>query len=425
MNKLLKKQKKEIKRQYKIFDKNISLSRTDLSGNITYVTDAFCTTTGYKREELIGKNHRLFKDKDEPYKPDYKDLWLTITSGHTWSGEFHNLNKDCSSYWVKSIISPIFDAKQNIVGYEGIREDMTIRKVLQEFNKKLEAEVLEQTQEIKKSEIYIDTLFDINPNIAYVLKDNKLERVNRAFLEFTQSDSLEVFLQKHECICDIFEEKDKKEHFLNNDCTESHYAVETKVTIKRKKKNYIFNLTTQEFTIENEKRYLIILEDITELEKISVTDKLTGLYNRVKIDDEISKNYQYYEEFRENFSLILIDIDFFKAVNDNYGHLIGDEVLKIMALTTKNSIRSTDILARWGGEEFMVICPDTDAQHAFEVAQNIRKNIELQKFPRDLKITISAGVSDINSNKDISSLLEATDKALYKAKDNGRNRVEI
>jgi len=306
MDKIIALKTAQLERQNDIFNKNISSSRTDLNGKITYVSEAFCKVSGYSKDELIGKTHRMLKDKSVP-DSIYKDLWLTISSGHTWSGEIKNIKKDTTSYWIYSIISPIFDNNNNIVAYEAIRQDITLKKVLKEFNKKLEEEVKERT---------------------------------------------------------------------------------------------------------------------VELEKLAITDKLTGIYNRFKLDEELSHNYAHYLRYNRVYSIILIDIDFFKNINDTYGHQVGDDVLQKLSSTLELNIRTTDTLGRWGGEEFLIILPDTDIDGAYALAEHIREKIEDIEFESVGKVTISGGVSQINSSSNQKRILAIADKALYRAKEKGRNRIE-
>ncbi len=306
MDKIITTKTRQLEKQNEIFNKNISSSKTDIDGKITYVSKAFCDVSGYKEDELLGQTHKIFKDNDTP-DDIYKDLWITISSGHTWRGEFKNIKKDGTPYWVKAVISPIIDKKNNIVAYEAIRQDITLKKVLEEFNKKLEAEVKERT---------------------------------------------------------------------------------------------------------------------TQLEKLAITDKLTGIYNRLRLDEELSYNYENYLRYKTIYSIILIDIDFFKNINDTFGHSIGDNVLQEISSIMKCGIRSTDILGRWGGEEFMIISPNTNIDGAYKLAEHIRLNIEKTTFKDANKITISTGVAEINSDVDEKTVITKADEALYRAKNRGRNRVE-
>ncbi|MDB2405433.1 diguanylate cyclase [Arcobacteraceae bacterium] len=303
--KLLNKQVKQLELKNKIFNSHICSSRTDTQGIITSVSDALCELSGYSREEFISITHNILRDKETPIEV-YKDLWMTISSGHTWQGNLKNRKKDGSEYWIHAIISPIFDEKKNIIYYESIVKDITLEKVLKNFNEELELQVKEKTK---------------------------------------------------------------------------------------------------------------------ELEKLAMTDKLTGVFNRVKIDNDLESNFDYFKEFDENFSIILIDIDNFKNVNDTYGHQVGDIILQEVTSQIQSHIRSTDVLGRWGGEEFLIICPKSDSATSYIVAQKLRESIENYSFSRVDKLTICAGICDIKSTNDLEKMVSFADTALYEAKHSGRNNV--
>jgi len=171
--------------------------------------------------------------------------------------------------------------------------------------------------------------------------------------------------------------------------------------------------------------YTAISEDITDkktIEKLSRTDTLTQICNRMVIDEVLEREFNRFLRSKIIFSVILIDIDKFKLVNDNYGHLIGDQVLIHFSNILKENSRKTDIVGRWGGEEFMMICLDTEINGAFQVSENIRKITENHTFDVIGKCTISLGVSQIKDNDNINSLLKRVDENLYKAKNTGRNK---
>lgn len=164
-----------------------------------------------------------------------------------------------------------------------------------------------------------------------------------------------------------------------------------------------------------------------KLKKLYLTDKLTGLYNRFKIDKELSSQKDNIDR-NDSYScgLILIDIDYFKSINDTLGHLVGDCILKDISKLLKNNLRKTDIIGRWGGEEFLIILPFTSKDIAKKIAENLRVLIEENNFSYKMnrKITISIGVTEFSKSKSVEDTLLLVDNLLYKAKENGRNRVE-
>ncbi|WP_419233494.1 diguanylate cyclase [Aliarcobacter cryaerophilus] len=164
-----------------------------------------------------------------------------------------------------------------------------------------------------------------------------------------------------------------------------------------------------------------------KLNELYLTDKLTGLYNRFKIDKELSSQKDNIDR-NDSYScgLMLIDIDYFKSINDTLGHLEGDFILKDISKLLKNNLRKTDILGRWGGEEFLIILPFTSKDIAKKIAENLRALIEENNFSYKMnrKITISIGVTEFSKSKSVEDTLLLVDNLLYKAKENGRNRVE-
>ncbi len=169
-----------------------------------------------------------------------------------------------------------------------------------------------------------------------------------------------------------------------------------------------------------------LLLEKTKLEKLASVDFLTKLYNRQKIDSfliyEIAKITRYNSQ---SFCTLLIDLDYFKKINDQYGHLVGDLILKEIASILSLYSRSSDLVARWGGEEFMIMLSHTTLEEAMLVAQKIRLTIQNHKFTKDIHLTCSIGISQYHQNDTKDTLMHRADIALYRAKDTGRNAIEI
>lgn len=160
-----------------------------------------------------------------------------------------------------------------------------------------------------------------------------------------------------------------------------------------------------------------------ELAHLSITDKLTGLFNRLKLDEVLSAEIGRAARFVHPFSIILIDVDHFKQINDRYGHQAGDRVLQTFAGILNANTRKVDTVGRWGGEEFLLICPNTDSSGARQLAENLRAAIEAHSFPLVGSITASFGVSSFQADDQANDIVARADEALYAAKSNGRNCV--
>lgn len=161
-----------------------------------------------------------------------------------------------------------------------------------------------------------------------------------------------------------------------------------------------------------------------QLEVLSVSDQLTGLFNRLRLDQIMSDEHARNVRCGAALSLIMLDIDYFKAVNDTHGHLVGDAVLIAVAKQLQHGSRELDVVGRWGGEEFLIICRDTDLQGASVLAEKLRNLLAGSSTPVAGTIQASFGVARLRSGESIDSLLARTDAALYRAKHKGRNRVE-
>jgi len=193
-------------------------------------------------------------------------------------------------------------------------------------------------------------------------------------------------------------------------------------------------IAISKINVEGLIEFTAVIRDITDrvrlmdlLQKQAVTDELTGLPNRREFLDVV----EHLLEADEALSVFLLDIDFFKKINDRYGHDVGDEVLRILAKVGMASSRKADIFARWGGEEFVAALPGTSADEAREIAEKLRITFEQQAFAHEWRtgaavpFTVTIGVtSRASGERDVNAILKRADQALYRAKEAGRNRVE-
>ncbi len=228
----------------------------------------------------------------------------------------------------------------------------------------------------------------------------------------------------------------------NNKKMHMPYSIDSTLNIQKECLGNIFIFNDREYGINNRNTLTLIGKDLAvvvklmllyeENERLSITDGLTKVHNRRYFNAQIEKEFEKAKRYNSKLTLIMLDIDHFKLLNDNYGHQQGDMVLIHLARILKDNVRNIDLIARYGGEEFAVLMSGADKKEGAIVAEKLRKKIEVYPFPalqkgsEPLKATISLGVAeysaDMNSTDD---LVKSADNVLYKAKKDGRNRVKM
>lgn len=171
--------------------------------------------------------------------------------------------------------------------------------------------------------------------------------------------------------------------------------------------------------------YALLALKTAELERVSITDALTGLFNRRKLDQTLQDEVERAARYNEPVTVIILDIDHFKLINDTYGHQVGDHVLQAIADILRGKVRSVDIVGRWGGEEFLIVCPETSLEGAAFLAEMLRGLIEAFAFSMGIRNTASFGVAEFRQGETVNDFVVRADVALYRAKVGGRNKVEI
>jgi len=279
---------------------------------------------------------------------------------------------------------------------------------------------------------YTHSILNASPNPMAVTDGKNLADANKALMNTLGYPTLQEFKKEHNCICDFFEEGDTDEYLLPmmDDLTWTEYAQKhperehkAKMTIDGKVTLFKVNVST--ITLYKEARTIAVFTDISSIINQSTTDALTGLANRLHFN--LLFDHAIHNAAREGHPLTLafFDIDHFKNVNDTYGHLVGDDVLRHIANVVKGSLRKSDLLARWGGEEFVILLPNTSLSAAAGITENIREIIENEFFNVAGRITCSFGVTILHEDESSDSVLGRVDELLYNAKASGRNRVGI
>jgi diguanylate cyclase (GGDEF)-like protein/hemerythrin-like metal-binding protein len=164
---------------------------------------------------------------------------------------------------------------------------------------------------------------------------------------------------------------------------------------------------------------------LVELDRLASTDKLTGAWNRRRLEEAVSNEMDRLKRYDHPLSMLMIDIDFFKKVNDEHGHAVGDQVLALLAAEIQSNYRATDSLTRWGGEEFVVLSPNTTLSSSTVLADRLREKIAETDFPVVKHVTVSIGVAECLIGEPSEKWFKRADDALYRAKTCGRNQVQI
>ncbi|MGA9046482.1 diguanylate cyclase [Sulfuricurvum sp.] len=279
-------------------------------------------------------------------------------------------------------------------------------------------------------ERYIKTILNSQKNIVVVTDGKKIIYANLAFFDYFGYATLDNFLSEHSCICDFFESGESNEYLQSNmdgmlwtEYLLRYSSLEHKVKMCVAGKTSIFTVNSQKMTYDDQIRHVVVFTDITKLNELATQDVLTQVANRFQFDKVLEHSITLSQRYGRALSMMLIDIDHFKEVNDTYGHLIGDEVLKKLAHILTKGIRKSDIVARWGGEEFVILLPDSELSAAEKLAETLRLKIAESDFKPIIQVTCSIGVVQWNQGESSDHFLKRVDEKLYLAKESGRNCV--
>ena len=332
------------------------------------------------------------------------------------------------------------------------RPYMLLKLRLDTINKKLEEKVDKKTQELQKLNTTLEekinertheqnillSLFDLGDSVLFKWRNDEqwsVEHVSQSvekLLGYRKREFLDGSISYASCIHpdDIQRVTKEVEDALTKQLyffTHQPYRIITQeksikwmhdsTVIVRNSNNEVVNFVGYLFDISDMKA------KEQELRLLSTTDTLTQIYNRLFLDEVLRKQYHRLHRNDEVCSIMIMDIDFFKKINDKYGHLVGDEVLVELSSLIKEHIRESDIFGRWGGEEFMLITPYTTKDDAAILAEKLRTLIEKHNFPTVKTITLSFGIAECKRELTLDENIINADNALYYSKENGRNMV--
>ena len=278
-------------------------------------------------------------------------------------------------------------------------------------------------------------------NLICIIDDTNIKQANKTFLDFFGFNDLEELQLKHSKISDFFILEDgclsnemSNESLINHLLEHSNSDIKIRLYDENSLEDRTFIVKTSCMSKETEKikEYIISLTDITETEKLkksyqiqSVIDPLTQIYNRQAFNDKYMKEFYNAKATKKKLTLIMADIDHFKSINDNFGHLIGDYVLKEYCKIIDKSIPNSCFFARWGGEEFIIIAKNDNLEEIQKTIEKTRVIIEEYNFLHIGHITSSFGITRMREEDSENDLLVRLDKSLYSAKKEGRNKVVL
>jgi len=382
---------------------------TDSNGIILDVSGATATRIRRKPEELIGT---CMYDYFKPEMVDYRKAYVQLVTQGKQMISFED-HYDDLTFLV--CIYPIMNDNDDV-------EKLAI--------------FVADTTELNQNEMllhqYSQILATINDPIAYIDKNFLYQTVNAATLKIYQKK------KKHEMVGHPVREIVGEEVFKKQfkpyilECMEGQKAYNQDwFDFPDGVRRYMFMSFYPLFakdkvvsgTVVNSIDVTKMKEMEDQLKLLSQTDPLTQIFNRVKFHDSLAREINRAKRYETELTLIMFDIDHFKHINDTHGHDVGDDVLVGLTKLVQTCIRETDIFARWGGEEFMLLLPHTPIDNASNLAERIRAAIEKYNFPKTGTVTGSFGVTQFVKSDTEETFTKRVDRALYKAKQKGRNRV--
>jgi|Deesub1362A_J573_1020465.scaffolds.fasta_scaffold00013_17 diguanylate cyclase (GGDEF)-like protein/PAS domain S-box-containing protein len=402
----------------------------DNNGCITYWNPAAERIFGYTAEEAVGKEAHLLlapRRYHEAYEKGFSVFRMTGQGpalGNTL--EFLAMKKDGTEFPIEASVSAIqIKGQWHAVG---IIRDITERKRAKEA--------------LQKSEKFLSTIFDsIRDPFSIVDRDYRIVRVNAAYAQI-KNKPIETLVGKkcyeilygrdsvcEDCVVEkTFSSSDpcaKDKRITLPDGAEIWLEIYTYPLFNEEGVlthviEYTRDITTRKKAEEERKRL------IERLEHLSRTDGLTGLLNRRALLDKLEYEVDRAKRYGSELSVILCDVDSFKEINDTYGHAAGDKILRAVSETLSESLRRTDIAGRYGGDEFMLILPETSINGAVNFAERIRLALgdkEFQFTDKRLTTSLSLGVTSLRENDDTDTLIKRADIAMYASKRSGKNKV--
>lgn len=386
---------------------------------ISFANDGFCEYFKVQRFEIIGEN--IFDFIPEEKRSTLIEKVKSISKKDEIINFELEITIENEKKWQKWTYQAIFDEAGNIIEYQGMGKDITDLK--------------EAERKVTEQKLFLQSILDAQENMIIVANKNQIIVANNSFKEFFGFNEFRIEDNNYQKMFDLLVEVDgymnkpKEKEGLQ---TLYRTAVDQKL-VAFQPENFetpkIFSVFLSKMSI-NEETYVVEFLNITEFEEKykEVEDKashdpLTKIFNRRKFDETLNHFVNVSKRYKNDLSMIYFDIDHFKKINDSFGHQAGDSVLIELSELVQSKIRDADIFARWGGEEFAILSPETNFDNTIQAAEKIRKEIKNFEFKHVKSVTCSFGVTHLKEKDDIDSFIKRVDKALYQAKETGRNKV--
>lgn len=414
----------------------------DIIKNIILLDDLMIKLYGLEKDQcqINYESWRSFLHPQDRVQVEMK-MKKAIEGGTEFDTEFRVVWPDGSIHNIRAQATVQCDSSGKVIRVIGTNWDITeLKKAYHktlETNRRLEDEIIERKQieaALRESEEKLKIIIETSPDgIVISSMTGIVEFVTSKSVSMWGYDSSDEIIGKNimEFVSQSYQAKARKliAEMLNGHLTGaaeylmirkdgSLFYCEANANILRDSGNNPIGVLYIERDITDRKQ----LED--ELKQLAIKDQLTGIFNRRKIDQVLDEEKERSDRNNQKLAIIIADIDMFKLVNDQFGHLVGDTVLTDVTKILGKGIRKTDVLGRWGGEEFMIICPNTDLAGATLLAEKLREMVSIHVFELVGRKTCSFGVAQLREDESIDDLLTRSDMALYRAKKQGRNRVE-
>jgi len=419
---------------YRIMAENLTdmISAHKPDGECIYVSPFINEVLGYSQMEMIGtSSYDYIHPKD--IEAVMKWYMNTLHNENVYKMEYRMKRKDGTYIWVETSMKRILDNNNFVKELIAVTRDIS-------KNKEIQKEVLMSNARFSTLiNSMDDVVFTIDKELNYSgLFGKWYTKIGLTEEKVVGKNIREVFPDESHKIHEESAIKALKgEHVVYNwslIANNKYLFYQISLSPMENSKGEIIGVVaigrdiTKKVIIENE---LKISNE--KLKKLSFLDGLTNIPNRRYFDEYIARKWENVSEASVDFSMIMIDVDYFKAFNDTYGHIKGDECLKVISKEIKNCLRKPeDLICRYGGEEFAIVLPETSAKEAEIIAHRIRSKVEGLKItnnnsPINPYITVSIGFATMKPSKNTlyKTLISNADKALYKAKEKGRNRIEI